>query len=151
MPTLNLKVPAAYKAHLRLGTCSWKYEGWKGLVYRAGIEYAAGDYLADYAKHFNTVEVDQWFWGLFPAGVRLPDPAVAKSYAESVPDDFLFTVKAPNGITLTHLYAAVCRSRARTRPQRHLEERKTVGNGLERRQLACTMLPAVDGRHRRDG
>jgi len=28
-----------------------------------------------------------------------------KSYADSVPDNFLFTVKAPNSVTLTHFYA----------------------------------------------
>ncbi len=27
-----------------------------------------------------------------------------EEYAASVPDDFVFTVKAPNSITLTHLY-----------------------------------------------
>jgi uncharacterized protein YecE (DUF72 family) len=90
---------------LRIGTCSWKYDSWKGLVYDAGRTYRADDYLADYARHYSTVEIDQWFWSLFPGGVRLPDPAVARRYAESVPDDFLFTVKAPNALTLTHHYA----------------------------------------------
>jgi hypothetical protein len=36
--------------------------------------------------------VDQWFWSLFPAGIRLPDPATARGYAQNVPDDFVFTV-----------------------------------------------------------
>ncbi len=46
---------------LRIGTCSWKYPSWEGLVYSrsAGI-----DYLAEYARRYNTVEVDQWFWAL---------------------------------------------------------------------------------------
>ena len=105
MAGLNLKIPARYRRSLRVGTCSWKYEGWKGLIYRSGVKYAAGDYLVDYAKHFNTVEVDQWFWSLFPSGVKLPDPQAAREYAQSVPDDFVFTVKAPNAITLTHHYA----------------------------------------------
>jgi uncharacterized protein YecE (DUF72 family) len=105
MADLNLSIPQQYRASLRVGTCSWKYEGWKGLIYRSGVKYAAGDYLADYAKYFNTVEVDQWFWSLFPPGVKLPDPLTAREYAQSVPDDFVFTVKAPNAITLTHHYA----------------------------------------------
>lgn len=25
-----------------------------------------------YAKHLTTVEVDQWFWSLFPSGITLP-------------------------------------------------------------------------------
>jgi uncharacterized protein YecE (DUF72 family) len=62
------------------------------LIYRSGVKYAAGDYLPEYAKRFNTVKVDQWFWSLFPAGIRLPDPETAKEYAQSVPDDFVFTV-----------------------------------------------------------
>jgi uncharacterized protein YecE (DUF72 family) len=99
------KIPARYRPFLRIGTCSWKYESWKGIVYEKGKSYRADDYLADYAKHFDSVEVDQWFWSLFPAGVKLPEPRVVKRYAESVPDDFVFTVKAPNSLTLTHFYS----------------------------------------------
>jgi uncharacterized protein YecE (DUF72 family) len=102
---LNLAIPARYEGCLRVGACSWKFDSWKGLVYRPGVEYGPNDYLPDYARHFNTVEVDQWFWSLFPPGVKLPDEATVKAYADSVPDDFLFTVKAPNSITLTNYYA----------------------------------------------
>ena len=112
MSALNLDIPEKYQPYLRLGTCSWKYEGWKGLIYREDVRYAADDYLADYARYFNSVEVDQWFWSLFPAGVKLPDPRVAKTYAESVPDDFVFTVKAPNAITLTNHYAKQAKGHA---------------------------------------
>jgi len=104
MPTESA-VPAPYAPGLRIGTCSWKYDAWKGLVYDPDKRYAPHDFLADYARHFSTVEVDQWFWSLFPGGVSLPSPATVSRYVESVPDDFLFTVKAPNAITLTHYYA----------------------------------------------
>jgi len=90
-------------AELRLGTCSWKFPSWHGLVYSApqGINY-----LQEYAAHYNTVEVDQWFWSLFGQdSVRLPNPADVEAYRRSVPDDFRFTVKVPNSITLTHLYS----------------------------------------------
>ena len=97
-------VPAAFKPHLRIGTCSWKYESWKGLIYDGSRAYGPGDYLADYARHFNSVEVDQWFWSLFPGSVRLPEARTVKEYAAAVPDDFVFTVKAPNSLTLTHFY-----------------------------------------------
>ncbi len=100
-----IKIPARYRPYLRLGTCSWKYESWKGLVYDQEKRYRPDDYLADYAKHYNSVEVDQWFWSLFPTAVRLPEPRVVQKYADSVPDDFVFTVKAPNSLTLTHYYA----------------------------------------------
>jgi uncharacterized protein YecE (DUF72 family) len=87
---------------LRIGTCSWKYPSWKGLVYSGEAE----NYLAEYARQYPTVEVDQWFWSLFPNGKpRLPMPAVVEEYRRSVPGDFRFTIKAPNSITLTHSYA----------------------------------------------
>jgi len=81
---------------LRIGTCSWKYDSWVGLVYsRKGKE----QYLVEYAHHFTTVEIDQWFWSLFPGGnVKLPDPAVVEQYSCSVPDDFRFTIKVPNSM-----------------------------------------------------
>jgi hypothetical protein len=47
--------------------------------------------------------------------------------------------------------APVSGNRARARPQRNLRERKTVGNGLDGRHLAGTMLAVVDGCPRRDG
>ena len=100
--------------YLRIGTCSWKYDAWKGLVCDPDKRYRPDDYLPDYAKYFTTVEIDQWFWSLFPTGVKLPDPDTVKQYADSVPDDFRFTIKAPNAITLTHAYAKG--------PQRHANE-----------------------------
>jgi len=92
---------------LRFGTCSWKYPSWRGLVYSAakGI-----DYLAEYARRYDAVEVDQWFWSLFRGSkpgdpVVLPRPADVAAYRAAVGDDFRFTVKAPNSLTLTHFYA----------------------------------------------
>ncbi|MCU0914335.1 MAG: DUF72 domain-containing protein [Planctomycetes bacterium] len=99
------EIPAAFAGHVRIGTCSWKYDSWKGLVYTPDRHYRAEDYLADYAQHFTTVEIDQWFWSLFPSGAKLPNPEVVPQYAASVPEDFRFTVKAPNALTLTHHYA----------------------------------------------
>lgn len=98
-------IPAGYLRHLRIGTCSWKYDSWKGLVYDPDRRYRPADYLSDYARYFMTVEIDQWFWSLFPTGFRLPDADTVRRYADSVPDDFRFTVKAPNAITLTHFCA----------------------------------------------
>ena len=89
-------------ADLRIGTCSWKFPSWHGLVYSApkGINY-----LEEYARRYDTVEVDQWFWSLFGKdSVKLPNPADVDRYRRSVPDDFRFTVKVPNSVTLTHFY-----------------------------------------------
>ena len=89
-------------AELRMGTCSWKFPSWEGLVYSAskGINY-----LEEYARKYNTVEIDQWFWSLFgEENVKLPRTIDVENYRRSVPDGFRFTVKAPNSITLTHAY-----------------------------------------------
>jgi uncharacterized protein YecE (DUF72 family) len=102
---LRLGVPKRFRSLVRVGTTSWKYDSWKGLVYDPAKSYEPGDYLADYAKVLDSVEVDQWFYSLFPGGLRLPDPSVAKAYAESVPEGFVFTVKAPNSLTLTNYYS----------------------------------------------
>jgi uncharacterized protein YecE (DUF72 family) len=87
---------------LRFGTCSWKYDSWEGIVY---TESKKKDYLKEYSQKFNTVEIDQWFWSLYPpAKVVLPQKNTVEVYNKSVPDDFLFTIKVPNSISLTHFY-----------------------------------------------
>jgi uncharacterized protein YecE (DUF72 family) len=99
-------------ADLRIGTCSWKFPSWRGLVYSTRGEGSSGakpSYLQEYVRHYDTVEIDQWFWSLFGQGDRAPDvrlPALAdvEAYRASVPDEFKFSVKVPNSITLTHLY-----------------------------------------------
>jgi len=90
---------------IRLGTCSWKYDSWRGLIYS---DQAKKNYLLEYSKKYDTVEIDQWFWSLFAIDkVTLPLPPVVKEYTNSVPDHFKFTIKVPNSITLTHFYRKV--------------------------------------------
>ena len=84
---------------LYIGTCSWKYPSWQGLVYSKPKDI---NYLEEYARHYNTVEIDQWFWSLFGDKVVLPDIKTAEAYAKASPEGFLFTIKVPNSITLTH-------------------------------------------------
>ena len=87
---------------IRFGTCSWKYESWKGLIYPETEKF---NYLKEYSNHFNTVEIDQWFWSLYaPSKVILPQKKIVNEYKNSVHEDFLFTIKVPNSITLTHFY-----------------------------------------------
>jgi uncharacterized protein YecE (DUF72 family) len=85
---------------VKIGTCSWKYDSWQGLIYS---KESKANYLADYARHFDTVEIDQWFWSLFDK-IALPRPQVVEEYAASVPDFFKFSIKIPNSVTLTHFY-----------------------------------------------
>jgi len=87
---------------LRIGTCSWKYDSWRGLVYSDKEKI---NYLEEYSQIFNTVEIDQWFWSLFlPSKAILPKGSVVESYKKSIPNNFLFTIKVPNSLTLTHYY-----------------------------------------------
>jgi len=87
---------------VRFGTCSWKYDSWKGIVYS---DINSKNYLKEYSQKFDTVEIDQWFWSLFPPSrVVLPQKKVVEDYQKSVPENFLFTIKVPNAITLTHYY-----------------------------------------------
>ncbi len=89
-------------AALRIGTCSWKFDSWVGLVYSRKDRTA---YLKEYAQRYDTVEIDQWFWSLFDRDkVVLPRPEVVEEYVTSVPASFRFSVKVPNSITLTHFY-----------------------------------------------
>jgi uncharacterized protein YecE (DUF72 family) len=89
-------------AELRIGTCSWKYDSWKGLIYP---EKPQINHLEEYAAHYDTVEIDQWFWSLHgPDKVSLPRPNIVRAYVDSVPENFTFSVKVPNSITLTHFY-----------------------------------------------
>ncbi|MGO9308352.1 MAG: DUF72 domain-containing protein [Spirochaetia bacterium] len=92
---------------LRIGTCSWKYPSWKGLVYSKATGV---DYLAEYATRYDTVEVDQWFW-------NLPEPATAAQYASVTPADFRFTIKLPNTISLTHFYKKKGETSPRPNPE----------------------------------
>lgn len=88
---------------LRIGTCSWKYDSWIGLIYS---DKAKQNYLKEYSSFYSTVEIDQWFWSLFPGQApKLPEKKVVAEYASAVPDNFKFSIKVPNSITLTHYYS----------------------------------------------
>jgi uncharacterized protein YecE (DUF72 family) len=71
---------------LRLGTASWNYPGWSGLVYPEPG-------LAAYAAHplFRCVALDRTFY----APLEAMDYA---GYAAQVPPDFRFLVKAPRAL-----------------------------------------------------
>lgn len=99
--------PSAKILHGRLhvGTCSWNYPEWQEVGIYSQKQQRHYDYLPEYAEHFNSAEVDQWFWSLdSPDSVRLPRNEDVDAYARLTPDDFKFSVKAPNAITLTHFY-----------------------------------------------
>jgi uncharacterized protein YecE (DUF72 family) len=80
---------------LKIGTCSWNYDSWIGLVYTKGSSTSAG-YLKEYASKYRTVEIDSWFYK-FPSGKDV------QAYLSNVDDAFTFSCKAPSQLTLTHL------------------------------------------------
>lgn len=87
---------------IHMGTCSWKYKDWQGIIYPEEGKY---NFLTEYARSLDTVEVDQWFWSLFGEDkVKLPEVKTVNEYLLSVPEDFKFTIKVPNSVTLSHFY-----------------------------------------------
>lgn len=89
---------------LRIGAGSWKEKSWQGLIYPICPRGKEINYLREYSGRYPTVEVDQWFWSLFGEKIVLPKTDVVNEYAQAVPPGFLFSIKVPNSITLTHLY-----------------------------------------------
>ncbi len=83
-------------ASVHLGTSTWSFPGWQGIVY--GDAYAnatlSRDGLAAYAAHplLRGVSIDRSFYG--PVSV-----AQYARYASQVPGHFRFIVKAPASVT----------------------------------------------------
>jgi uncharacterized protein YecE (DUF72 family) len=81
---------------LRMGTSSWSFPGWRGIVYSRAMTTTelAREGLREYARHplLRTVGIDRSFY----APVSLDD---WRRYAEQVPEDFVCCVKAPASIT----------------------------------------------------
>ncbi len=97
-----------------IGTCSWKYPSWEGLVYSSK---APENYLQEYAQKYKSVEIDQWFWSLFGVDkIVLPKSSVVEEYAASVPSEFRFVIKAPNSLSLTHLYKQYSSGKLQSNP-----------------------------------
>eukprot|EP01037_Dinobryon_pediforme_P012504 gene12504-12592_t len=87
---------AALPRQLRLGTSSWTYPGWKGLVWEGehSDTQLSKQGLAVYAQHplMRTVSIDRSFY-------RPLTVSQYERYASQVPDDFRFVVKAPSVVT----------------------------------------------------
>ena len=76
--------------NLRLGTSSWSSQDWVGVFYPPGT--ASADFISEYAKHFDTVEVDSTFY-------RTPPAAVVRNWHARTPAGFLVAAKFPQVIT----------------------------------------------------
>lgn len=125
------RLAAALPALVRLGTSSWTFPGWAGIVYATGVK---GSHLAQhglhaYAQHplLRTVGIDRTFY----APILTEDFA---RYAAAVPPEFRFLVKAW-GELLTP-WRSVRGSRSREANPNYLES----SIALER-----VLAPAVEG------
>jgi hypothetical protein len=81
---------------LRLGTSSWSFPGWSGIVYRGDHSEAwlAREGLAHYAQHplFGTVGIDRSYYA------AVPDETWSR-YASQLPAGFRCCIKAPATVT----------------------------------------------------
>jgi uncharacterized protein YecE (DUF72 family) len=86
----------AVPTRARLGTSSWNYPGWAGLVWDGDYTDAqlSKEGLTAYAQHplMRTVSLDRGFYRPLTEGQYA-------RYAAQVPDDFRFVVKAPSHVT----------------------------------------------------
>ena len=94
--TLRAVAARLPRSLLHLGTSSWSFPGWVDLVYGESATTAklARGGLCAYAQHplLGAAGIDRTYY----APLTAEDFAV---YAEAVPDDFRFLVKAPAAIT----------------------------------------------------
>ena len=73
-----------------VGTSGYGYKEWKGKFYPEKI--SPGEMLHFYSERLGTVEINNTFY-------RMPKEGVLAAWAEQVPDDFIFALKAPQVIT----------------------------------------------------
>jgi uncharacterized protein YecE (DUF72 family) len=73
-----------------VGTSGYSYKEWKGIFYPEKM--SPKEMLRFYSERFGTVEINNTFY-------HMPTESVLKSWADQVPDDFVFAFKAPQAIT----------------------------------------------------
>jgi uncharacterized protein YecE (DUF72 family) len=96
-------VHAGRHGSIHIGCSGWNYASWKDEFY-GGLP--PRKWLEHYARHFDTVEVNNTFY-------RLPSLDAVANWERSVPPGFLFTIKASRYLT-------------------HIKRLQDLGPGLER-------------------
>lgn len=76
--------------NIYVGTSGFAHKEWKGKFYPEKIP--PKDMLRFYSSRLNTVEINNTFY-------HMPKESVLASWAEQVPDGFVFALKAPQVIT----------------------------------------------------
>jgi uncharacterized protein YecE (DUF72 family) len=75
---------------VHIGTSGWSYDHWVGVLYPKSA--SSLERLDAYARHFQTVEVNNTFY-------RWPRDEVFSAWRERSPDGFVFSAKASRGLT----------------------------------------------------
>jgi uncharacterized protein YecE (DUF72 family) len=75
---------------IHVGTSGYAYKEWKGKFYPEKV--SPKEMLHFYAERLDSVEINNTFY-------HMPTETVLTSWAEQVPEDFVFTLKAPQAIT----------------------------------------------------
>ena len=85
------ELPALYdpEAPVRFGTSSFSSKDWVGPFYKQGT--APGAFLTEYARKFDTVEVDATYYAI-------PRARLVDGWREKVPDGFVLSAKFPKAI-----------------------------------------------------
>ncbi len=73
-----------------IGTSGWHYDHWVGAFYPQGPPHAA--FLEYYARYFDSAEINNSFY-------RLPEKKTLIRWRKTVPDGFVFSVKASRYLT----------------------------------------------------
>ena len=101
---------------VRIGCSGWSYQHWRGVVYPEGL--AQRRWLEHYATLFDTVEVNATFY-------RLPRRDAVAAWVETVPEEFVFAVKASRYLT-------------------HVRRLHDLGRGVERFYASIEPLAASE-------
>jgi uncharacterized protein YecE (DUF72 family) len=78
------------RGRIRVGIGGWSYEPWRTTFYPKNVAKAAE--LAYASRHVTAIEINSTFY-------RLQTPVVFAKWRDAVPDDFVFTIKAPRYLT----------------------------------------------------
>lgn len=78
------------KSVWRIGLSGFSNKDWKGIFYPEGLPQKS--WFAFYCEHFNCVEINSSFY-------HVPSLKTLQSWQAQSPADFVFSLKAPRGIT----------------------------------------------------
>jgi uncharacterized protein YecE (DUF72 family) len=78
------------RKQIHVGTSGWNYRHWKGVLYPENMK--TSEWLPFYARRFATVEINNTFY-------RMPEKETLETWRDSVPPEFVFSLKASRYIT----------------------------------------------------